>query len=272
MHHSAWIVNTDLQPFALHGLTEEQTDKKTTRLAAAYRIAREQHDLDWFKNLLKEHQESLQAKEKVSIAKATKRRVNRRSGRVVEPDEDVDIDDDLDDMDVDDDNVDEKKPKSKKRKKDVNSDDEDSKVRIRHHPLSPVSESFPPPLPPRLGLFPDAHRPRGFPQPVKTPKRKASAKTATPKLKLSNPKTPNGSGESRSAATKAKTVAKSSKSKVAARKPSALPHHDDDDDEPEDDEASEASEKAEPKPVSVAEKQERRKNELLFLRHKASRP
>lgn len=98
-------------------------------------------------------------------------------------------------------------------------------------------------------------------QPAKTPKRSDSTKKA-PKLKLSTPKTPNGASTSKSTA-KGGSTAKAAKSKGSSAKKATKKEQ-----EAAEEESSESNAKPEEKPLSVAEQREKRKKNLLYLRHK----
>ncbi|KAI9886823.1 MAG: hypothetical protein M1823_001395 [Watsoniomyces obsoletus] len=267
----AWMPNTDL-------IDSDFTDmpkKVRPDLEAAYKIAAEHHPLDWFKKLLKDHLEGLQAEEHVIESSDEKKKgKGKRKSKAAEPEEDVDLDEaDVDAMDVDEDDddeedeeIEEEKPKSKKRKKVIDSDDEDEK-------------------------------------PAKTPKRKASTKTTTPKLKLTNPKTPNGTGKSatksggkstakstgkstgksttgksasKSSAAKTPKTPKSAKSKGGKKSAAKVVESEEEeeeehDEEGDDEEMADAPEKGEETAATMAEQHERRQKELLFLRHKLQR-
>jgi hypothetical protein len=105
---------------------------KNKHLIAAYKVAAENHDLQYFKGLLADHQRAVQQEieeqEALAAAKAAEKaekaekKKKRKSVDVAEEAEDVE----MDDADEDD----KKKPKSaKKRKKEADSDAETEKVR-----------------------------------------------------------------------------------------------------------------------------------------------
>ncbi len=97
-------------------------------------------------------------------------------------------------------------------------------------------------------------------QPAKTPKRSTSLKksTSTPKLKLSNPKTPNGTSASKTAKG---SGAKAAKLKATAAKKSKAKAESDED-------VADASPVVEEKPLTPEEQLEKKQKEILFLRHK----
>ncbi|KAI9679960.1 MAG: hypothetical protein M1817_004975 [Caeruleum heppii] len=208
-----WIPNTDLGDLDLDTIGEQPEKGKSKKLYRAYQVAAEKHDLDYWKGILKDHQEAVQADVKARSSKKNK----RKSKGAVEEDEDVEMEDAGEEMDFDE-NDEEPKSKSKKRKKDVDSDGEGDK-------------------------------------PAKTPKRTPSSKKekGTPKLKLSNPKTPNGPEETE---TKGST-AKSGKKKGSSKKAAKAETSDDDD-----------SAKAVEKTLSVEEQREQKQKQILFFRHK----
>jgi hypothetical protein len=124
----AWIPNTDLTSLDPASCKDVPEKGKSKQLLAAYAVAAEGHDLQYFKELLADHQRALQqeleeqeaqqaAKEAAKAERAAKK--NKRKS--------MDIVDDLEDIDMED--ADEpKKPKSsKKRKKDAETDGEAEK-------------------------------------------------------------------------------------------------------------------------------------------------
>lgn len=133
-YHSAWIPNTELTPLTPEMCKEAIEKGKPKALLAAYKVALEQHDLQYFKDLLADHQRALQqeaeAREAKAAAKADReeKKKKRKSMEVVEDQEDVDM------AEVEEEEG--KKPKAtKKRKKDVDSEGEAEKVSAscRHH-------------------------------------------------------------------------------------------------------------------------------------------
>lgn len=83
-------------------------------------------------------------------------------------------------------------------------------------------------------------------------------------MKLSTPKTPNGASATKSASKGASTV-KGAKSKGSSGKKTAAAKKAQDATE---EESSEANTKPEEKPMTEAELREKRKKNLLYLRHK----
>lgn len=55
--HSSWIANTALTPLDPEECKGSPKAKMTKQLAAAYKLAAEQHDIDYFKTLLKQWQD-----------------------------------------------------------------------------------------------------------------------------------------------------------------------------------------------------------------------
>ncbi|KAI9844949.1 MAG: hypothetical protein M1838_001955 [Thelocarpon superellum] len=218
-----WIPNTDLTELDPHTVGQEAEKGKSKSLAYAYTVTAEAHDIAYFKNLLKEHQEALRAD---AEAKANKKKAKGKGKSKVEVDDGDEDAEEPEGMDVDEPGEGDggSTKKSKKRKKEAEDDDEDSK-------------------------------------PAKTPKRSDSKKnTSTPKLKLTNPKTPNGvsAGKSASKGSSAKAgKAKGSTAKKAARKPGDS-----------DEEMADASALVEEKPLTPAEILEKKQKEIFFLRHK----
>ncbi|PVI08274.1 hypothetical protein DM02DRAFT_648327 [Periconia macrospinosa] len=127
----AWQVNTDLLPFDLEEIKKEVEaglpGKKNKVLTAAYEEAVEGHDLDYYKEMLQNHEQAMiddaeakAAKEEEKLAKKEKSK-NRKSTAAVESD---DMDMDMDDVD---DTAASGKKKGTKRKKGDESDGEPDK-------------------------------------------------------------------------------------------------------------------------------------------------
>lgn len=95
---------------------------KSKPLLAAYETASEGHDLQYFKNMLADHERALQedqeAREAQATAKAAKKDKKKRKS--------MDVVDDQDDEEVT-----EKRRSAKKRKKDAESEGESDKVSTR---------------------------------------------------------------------------------------------------------------------------------------------
>jgi hypothetical protein len=124
--YSAWIPNTDLTPLSVEDVTNFSEKGKAKNLVAAYHVAAEEHDLQYFKDMLAEHmqamiedQEAREAKAAEKAAKADKKK-KRKSTEAVD-DEDVDMDDAENEGGG-------PKKGSKKRKKEADSDGETEKV------------------------------------------------------------------------------------------------------------------------------------------------
>lgn len=113
--------NTDLSPLDTSTCKDTTEKGKSKPLLAAYEKAAEQHGLEYFKDMLADHQkavkEDLEAQAERDAKKAHKSK--RKSTDV--PMEDAD------DMDVDDE-AEGPKPKSKKRKKEIDSDGDEKVV------------------------------------------------------------------------------------------------------------------------------------------------
>lgn len=92
---SAYIHNADLTPLDFSVCAEAQTKGKKKDLQDAYAIAAGQHDIDYYKNLLKEHErareEELEEQAAIQAEKETKsaKKGKRKSSVVAEPDEDT---------------------------------------------------------------------------------------------------------------------------------------------------------------------------------------
>lgn len=171
-------------------------------LVLAHQIASEQHDLDYYKEVLQQFQEELIEKQKAAEAKAVAAATPKKSKKQAKPSAE---DDDVEMEDVDDESAPTKAKKDKKRK-------------------SPDSE---------------------------TPQRSESVKK--PKIKLTNNATPKAANGAAPKAAKASAETKSSKK---AKKPAK-----------EADAEEKAQSPKEPE-MSAEDRFERKKKEVLFLRHK----
>lgn len=123
MPHSGWIPNTDLVDLNPETMMEGVTPKMRKDLAAAHQLAAEQHDLDYFKEILKNFVEAraaeAAAKEAARAAKkASKKATPKKSKAIPDADGDIDMADAI--GEPDDEELDvtgsEKPAKSKKRK------------------------------------------------------------------------------------------------------------------------------------------------------------
>lgn len=119
---SAWLPNTDLYPLDPEECKTVNEKGKSKTLIAAYHVAGEAHDLDYYRNLLQEHEKAVQedqdAYEAREAAKAAKAEKKKRKSEAA--DEDVD-------MDGSDEGAKAKKS-NKKRKKEDESEGESDKV------------------------------------------------------------------------------------------------------------------------------------------------
>ncbi|KAL8243566.1 hypothetical protein R6Q59_009824 [Mikania micrantha] len=124
----AWIPNTDLTPLKLEDVKEFAEKGKTKSLIQAYHVAAEEHDLNYFKEMLVDHARALQEDEEAKEAKlaekaakadekAAKADKKKRKSEVKAADADVDMEDA--------DATPSAKKSSKKRKKEAESDDEE---------------------------------------------------------------------------------------------------------------------------------------------------
>lgn len=133
--YSAWIPNTDLSPLDPEQCKEISEKGKQKQLIAAYKVAAEGHDLQYFKSLLADHQRAIQQEaeereaaaaekaalkaEKEAAKEAAKEEKKKKRKSVAAETEDVEMAD-AEEGD--------KKAKPKKRKKEAGSDVEDEKV------------------------------------------------------------------------------------------------------------------------------------------------
>ena len=131
---SAWQVNTDLQPLDMDEIKKEVADnnqgKKTKALWEAYRVAADEHDLQWFKDMLVEHEKALvkdmEEKAADDVKKQSKKDKTRRKSNAVDEADDVDME--MEDTGEEGDAPLKKAKATKKRKKDIDSDGETEKV------------------------------------------------------------------------------------------------------------------------------------------------
>lgn len=187
--------NTDLTPLEPQACKDFPEKGKTKMLIGAYEIAAEEHDLDYFKAMLADHQRAMQEDAKLRAERDAKKQKKgkRKSTDAADEGEDVDMED-VGEAEAGDEGAD-SKPKSKKRKKSMDSEGEAEKVRSSFcTPLSHAVQNL------QTNIL----------QPAKTPK------TAT-KLKLSTPKTPATDSASKK---KAGSSAKATKSKGSSTKKS----------------------------------------------------
>ena len=113
------MVNTDLTPLNVAQCKEPDTKGKTKLLLAAYEIASEEHDLEYFKAMLSDHQAAVDADQEAEAARAAKK-ASKSKRKSVDASAATD---DADEMDIDEAATTEK-PKSKKRKKEQAPGDE----------------------------------------------------------------------------------------------------------------------------------------------------
>ncbi|KAN0072969.1 hypothetical protein V8E54_009083 [Elaphomyces granulatus] len=125
----AWIPNTDLTPLDTETCKDVSEKSKTKPLLAAYKVAAENHDLQYFKSLLADHQRAVQLEAEEREAKAAakaaakaqkdEKKKKRKSIEVAEEPEDGELGEDQE--------AGKKVKSAKKRKKDVESDGENEK-------------------------------------------------------------------------------------------------------------------------------------------------
>ena len=119
---SAWIPNTDLNPLSPDDCKEVNEKGKSKSLLAAYEVASEGHNLEYFKEMLAEHANAMAEEEerKAALAaeKAAKADKKKRKSEPKAESEDVDMDDADDSAEV--------KKSAKKRKKVAESDDDET--------------------------------------------------------------------------------------------------------------------------------------------------
>lgn len=118
----AWMPNTELTPLDVESVTDAPEKGKSKLLLAAYEKAAEQNDLDYFKEMLVDHQKAIQEDQEAQAQREAKKasKAKRKSQDAAAQTAAVE------EMEVDEE-VPEPKPKSKKRKKDLDSDAGDEK-------------------------------------------------------------------------------------------------------------------------------------------------
>ncbi|OCL02347.1 hypothetical protein AOQ84DRAFT_382766 [Glonium stellatum] len=150
----AWQVNTDLQPLDMdeikRDVAENNQGKKTKALWEAYKVAADEHDLQWFKDMLVEHEKALvkdmEEKAAEDAKKQSKKDKTRRKSNAVDDEDDAEIE--MDDVGEDGEAPLKKTKATKKRKKDADSDGETEKpaktpkTKLKvHGPKTPKEES-----------------------------------------------------------------------------------------------------------------------------------
>lgn len=117
----------------VESVTDAPEKGKSKLLLAAYEKAAEQHDLDYFKEMLVDHQKAIQEDQEAQAQREAKKaskakRKSQDAAAQAAAAEEMDVDEELP----------EPKPKSKKRKKDLDSDAGEEKVRITNIKYSPI--------------------------------------------------------------------------------------------------------------------------------------
>ncbi|RHZ72627.1 hypothetical protein CDV55_107711 [Aspergillus turcosus] len=124
----AWIPNTDLTPLDPASCKDVPEKGKSKLLLAAYAVAAEGHDLQYFKDLLADHQRALQQElEEQEAQQAAKEAAKAEREAKKNKRKSMDIVDDLEDIDLEDADEPKKAKTSKKRKKDAETDGEAEK-------------------------------------------------------------------------------------------------------------------------------------------------
>lgn len=126
------MLNTDLTPLDSESVSKAAEKGKAKALSLAYEKAAEQNDLNYFKDMLVDHQKAIQEDQAAQAERDAKKlsKAKRKSLDATQATEGDSMD-----LDVDEDTP-ESRPKNKKRKKEIDSDG-DEKVRSpRRCPLS----------------------------------------------------------------------------------------------------------------------------------------
>lgn len=120
----AWMVNTALTRLEASECENAENKKLSVALKAAYKIAAENHDLAYFKDLLKKHDEELKELERADLEKAERKATEEAQKAERKAEKERRKSKAADDMDVDG----ESKP-TKKRKKEAESEGEGPKAK-----------------------------------------------------------------------------------------------------------------------------------------------
>jgi hypothetical protein len=125
--YSGWQLNTELMLLDIDdvkGIVERgEQGKKSKALWSAYQVAAEGHDLQWFRDLLEEHESQRRAAEEASIAaeearlaaEEEKKAKKEKKQRSKKDDEDVEMEDAEE-------GAEKKKPTKKRKKEDGETD------------------------------------------------------------------------------------------------------------------------------------------------------
>jgi hypothetical protein len=138
-HCSGWIPNYDLVDLDLEEVGNVDA-KMRKDLYQAHKLAAEKHDLDYYKQVLREFEEQRAAEAEAKAAAKAAKEANKSSGKSKkkakasteageEENEDVEMADAEGDLEVDE-GADEKKPKASKKRKAV-ADAEDPNVSVQ---------------------------------------------------------------------------------------------------------------------------------------------
>ena len=127
LYHSAWIVNTELTPLDPADCKNVVDKGKSKHLLEAYKIAADNHDLSYFKEMLVDHMNAMQEDAEIKAEKEAKK-ANKAKRKSMDTAAAGANNGDVGEMDVDEEAGD-SKPKAKKRKKSLDSDGVEDKVR-----------------------------------------------------------------------------------------------------------------------------------------------
>ena len=118
-----------LEPLDIEKVKEETPDKKTKAYWEAHKVAMEEHVLQYFKDMLAEHESAIKQDRKEKAEKEAKKNAKKDPNRRKSKDKAAE-EDDYDMDDVEDEEGELKSKGGKKRKKDVESEGEAIKVCI----------------------------------------------------------------------------------------------------------------------------------------------
>ncbi|KUL84422.1 hypothetical protein ZTR_08779 [Talaromyces verruculosus] len=124
----AWIPNTDLSPLDPEQCKDVSEKGKQKQLIAAYKVAAEGHDLQYFKNLLADHQRAIQQEAEEREAAAAEKaalKAQKEAAKEEKKKKRKSVAAETEDVEMADAEEGDKKAKTKKRKKDAGSDVEE---------------------------------------------------------------------------------------------------------------------------------------------------
>ncbi|KAF1992624.1 hypothetical protein K402DRAFT_409341 [Aulographum hederae CBS 113979] len=174
----AWQVNTDISPIDMDEIKEaieagEGNWKKTKALFNAYEVAAEEHPLQYFKDMLLQHEQAMQDDAEEAANKALEKEKKAEKAAKRKSKENVEADEDIEMGDADAEST--KKPKNKKRKKVAEESDGETEKPVAKTPKLKVNG-------PKVPTEESATKPKK----AAKPKKKAVAPKEDPESEASN--------------------------------------------------------------------------------------